>query len=373
MAGTWASVLPCAWAGRLSGYDRLVVHAVIVVGAGISGLTLARELRREGWSPVVLERARGVGGRCATRRVNGLPVDHGVAFLHGRTARFLSELQVVDHVTPVGHWPLVRDGDGSPCRPEAFAEHERRLAFAEGVNRFAKHLAAGLDVRLGANVVSLRAPAGSSSDDGGWALTLASGDTLRARAVAVTIPAPSALDLLGAMNPLPLPLARVLPLVGLIRMVPCLTVIASYNEPHATPAWDVSFPRDSAAIHSIVHDSAKRTAREQLMLVIQARPAWSRAHLHEDSDTWTAALLDEAAQLHGRWIAQPSTRQSHAWRKARVVPGTELAQPIAVQLDGGGLLGLAGDGFHNAGGVEGAYLSGVALAARFSALLTTSS
>jgi phytoene dehydrogenase-like protein len=49
----------------------------VIVGAGIAGLACARELASCGREAVVLERSRGVGGRCATRRVNGQPVDHG--------------------------------------------------------------------------------------------------------------------------------------------------------------------------------------------------------------------------------------------------------------------------------------------------------
>jgi renalase len=61
--------------------------------------------------------------------------------------------------------------------------------------------------------------------------------------------------------------------------------------------------------------------------------------------------------------------QTHVWKHARVVAGTELAQPVIIRMDGGAVLGIAGDGFHAAGGVEGAYLSGLALAARCSDLL----
>ena len=45
----------------------------------------------------------------------------------------------------------------------------------------------------------------------------------------------------------------------------------------------------------------------------------------------------------------------------------------APRLGGGELWGLAGDGFLPAGGIEGAYLSGLALAERFTESLTTSS
>jgi renalase len=105
---------------------------VVVVGAGISGLALARELRSRGRAPLVLERARGVGGRCATRRIDGQPVDHGLAFLHGRTPRFLGEFDAVRDATGIPDWPRVREGAGTPCQPVAFDAASRRLAFAEG-------------------------------------------------------------------------------------------------------------------------------------------------------------------------------------------------------------------------------------------------
>jgi predicted NAD/FAD-dependent oxidoreductase len=342
-------------------------HDFAVIGAGISGLTLARELQRQGFRPIVLERARGVGGRCATRRVDGQAVDHGVAFLHGRSARFQGELASLTEDAMIEHWPSVRDGEGSPCRPEAFSPFERRVALTEGVNRFAKHLARGLDVRLGANVTVLRTPE-SSSHAGTWELTLTTGERLHARSVAITVPAPSCIDLLETMSPLPDAVTQVLPLLRLIRMVPCLAVIASYD--HApSPTWDVSFPRSSTAIHSILHDSGKRTHPRRLTLVVQARPAYSRAHLLAPAEGWCRALLGEVAALHGAWAASPDAVQTHVWKHARVVSGSELAQPVIIHMESGPVLGIAGDGFHPAGGVEGAYLSGLALAARCSELL----
>ncbi len=128
-----------------------MTHDVIIVGAGIAGLALARELHERGHGPLVLERSRGVGGRCATRRVDDRPVDHGVAFLHGRDPRFLAAL---DAAVPTGGaiegWPIVRDGDGTPCQPRAFGEQGRRLALRAGVNTFAKSLARGTNVRTNA-------------------------------------------------------------------------------------------------------------------------------------------------------------------------------------------------------------------------------
>lgn len=337
---------------------------VVVIGAGVAGLALARELKAHGRSPIVLERSRGLGGRCATRRIDGQPVDHGVACIHGRSRRFLAELDRVGDIALVPDWPSLRVGDGTPCRPEAFETRDRRVAFGEGVNRFAKHLAAGLETRTEAEVTTLRLLDPASARRPGWALTMATGETVRCDHVALTMPAPAVAALLRQMKPLPEEIAAVLPLIDLVRALPCLTVIARYPDGTTPPHWQASFPRTITELQSIFHDSSKRARGARLTLVIQARAAFSRAHLEEPVESWTRALIQSAAALHGDWIAAPDLVQSHSWRRARVDAGSELAQPLMVKVGDGALLGIAGDGFHSAGGIEGSYLSGIALAER---------
>ena len=50
-----------------------MVHDLVIVGAGMSGLTLARARATAELRPVVIERARGVGGRCVPQRVADQP------------------------------------------------------------------------------------------------------------------------------------------------------------------------------------------------------------------------------------------------------------------------------------------------------------
>lgn len=54
---------------------------VLVVGAGIAGLTLARSLVQHGEKVTVFDKSRGVGGRLASRRGGGLVWDHGIPAL----------------------------------------------------------------------------------------------------------------------------------------------------------------------------------------------------------------------------------------------------------------------------------------------------
>jgi len=54
---------------------------LVVVGAGIAGLTAAYFLKTEGYNPIVLEKSEQVGGRMITDVVNGFTIDCGVQFL----------------------------------------------------------------------------------------------------------------------------------------------------------------------------------------------------------------------------------------------------------------------------------------------------
>src|SRR5512140_561644 len=93
---------------------------VVVVGAGVAGLACAQALSAAGRETLVLERARGAGGRCATRRIGETPFDFGVTFVHGRDPAFLGAVREAP-ATVLDGWPSEIHGTGMPCQPEAFA------------------------------------------------------------------------------------------------------------------------------------------------------------------------------------------------------------------------------------------------------------
>ena len=63
----------------------------IVVGAGVSGLTTARLLGREGQRVLVLEARNRIGGRTWTDRSDGLVTDLGASWIHGIDGSPLAE------------------------------------------------------------------------------------------------------------------------------------------------------------------------------------------------------------------------------------------------------------------------------------------
>lgn len=328
---------------------------VVVVGAGISGLSCARELATAGRRVVVLDRARGVGGRCATRRFEGQAVDFGVVFLHGRDPEFLAALERVPGARLDG-WPVALAGAGRPCQPEAFSPGERRLAWAEGVTAFPKHLAAGLELRLRTEVSSIEASGAQVR------LGLQGGAAVDSEEVVLALAAEQADALLGKMAGAPREIESARGLLALSRSQPCLALIALYSAASPIPPWHALYPEDSRILQLVSHDSAKRPGAALRALVYQAHARWSGAHL-EDPD-WPTALLREATRLLGPWAARPAAMQAHRWLHARNDRSAELAEPLLLTLPGGARIGVCGDRFAPGAGVEAAWRSGRAMARR---------
>ena len=330
---------------------------VVVIGAGLAGLSCARALAEQQIDVRVLEKSRGLGGRCATRRVEGQPVDHGLGFYHGDDPEFLSALRSVASEAPIV-WPRKVEGDGTPCQPMAYREEHQRLAYASGVTVFPKALAKAIPIAFQTPVVRI-------DQDGGLLSLATESGHHRARRVVLALPAPQTLRLLRMVEPsASADLRAAAALLASVSTVSCLTLIAGYPAGTSVPEWDVCYPRESDALQMVSHDSTKRAAPAQPVFVFQSRPRWSRTHWNDEPADWSAQLLAAALPVCGDWVTRPSWSSLKRWRYARLTGGDALSAPLLIRIGNGSTLGIAGEAMAGDGGAQAAWRSGRLLARR---------
>lgn len=85
--------LGCASRGVAPGVPRGQEHDVIIVGAGLAGLTAAKQLDQAGLDVLLLEAQDRIGGRAlADTTTFSVPIDYGAAWLHGLETNPLDEI-----------------------------------------------------------------------------------------------------------------------------------------------------------------------------------------------------------------------------------------------------------------------------------------
>ncbi|WP_051304501.1 NAD(P)/FAD-dependent oxidoreductase [Chitinilyticum litopenaei] len=318
---------------------------VIVVGAGMAGVTYARTVHDAGWQVLLLDKSRGFGGRMATRRSGENAWDHGAQYFTATHPDF--HTLVTDWVDDglaaiwqgrIAVWDGETLGDAGPMI---------RYVGVPGMTAVCKAMAAPLPHHLHTTVTALL-PEGE-----GWRVLAEHGEW-RARRVVLAMPPAQAAALLPPGHDLLRHAANA-------DMLPAWTLLLSFAAPLPLPFSGLFINREPLAW---LADNASKPGRPAgLDWVLHASPTWSAAHLDLPHET-VAELLEQAllklcAQLApGQPVPERLSIAAHRWRYAR--PAQAAQDAFRESGDG---LALIGDWLLG-GRVEGAFLSGLALARR---------
>jgi renalase len=282
---------------------------VIVVGAGLAGLAAARDLQNAGFGVVVLEKSRGLGGRCATRRLelNGARVDHGAQFFTARNERLQSLVTNLERQGIVEEW--TRGFPKLTVRGlETRAAGHGRYVCTDGMSALAKVLVQDVE-GLPLEVVQNALVSAVFPSNLGWSAVLEHGEIYQARSLIVNAPAPQALALTRSSLE-----SQTLRALEHVQFNPCWALMMVL-EAQPEIGW-----RGLEIEHEVLEwaalDSSKRAVGSPPTLVLHATPAWSQAHLEQSPETVAAWLLEAAQALLGDWV-KPVTMIAHRWRYAK--------------------------------------------------------
>ncbi|MBD2462133.1 FAD-dependent oxidoreductase [Oscillatoria sp. FACHB-1407] len=290
---------------------------IAVIGAGITGLVCARQLQQAGYQVVVLEKSRGLGGRVATRRLEGTWADHGTRYLEPQGKWTEQLIQSLSDRGIVHLWTKqlyqYAEGELSPQEPRPC------YVAKDGITAIAKELGAGLTIQRQQRVIAITPNAGH------WSLTFEGSGVdplppLQVRAVVVAIPTPQALMLLEPLSQEGLP-EELLTTLRSVEFDPCFSAIATYAPNRVAELenlpWRGVLFRDDADLSWVGLESSKQRTTQQSVVVVQSSAQFATKYLEAtDLQPIGQQLLTRAAETLLPWLDAPTVLQVHRWRYA---------------------------------------------------------
>lgn len=326
---------------------------VVVVGAGISGLTCARVLVEAGVPVRVLDRGRRPGGRMSGRRVETAAgvrvVDLGASYFTASGDEFSA--QVADWQARGLARPWTDRFEVIDGNPDVSAREDQRTS--SGPVRF------GAGAGLRSLIDDLVAPPGkpalvveSETDVESVDATQAGPqvDGVDAAAVVLAMPDPQAADLLPRM------VAMRLDVSARWNYRPCIAVYAAWSK-RWWPDFHGAFVNNSDLVVFLADDGDRRGDAAPV-LVAHAAPDFSADHLDDPASAVAPVIAELGPLLTGRPTPTPEWNRAHRWSLAEPLRQHE-DQPFG--LDEGSLIGVCGDAWGPTSKVEAAWVSGRAL------------
>lgn len=336
---------------------------LLIIGAGMSGLMLATSLVAGGDTRTILlvDKGRSVGGRLATRRLDGGRADHGAQFFTVRDQQFQDYVDSWLDNDLVFPWATGwSNGSIDDENQSSQADGHPRYAVRGGMNALAKYLAGRLQAQPNVAIhTGIRVDALHATADG-WFAEISEGERIHAAAVVVTTPVPQALDLFYPGGTRLADNDR--NALESVAYAPCLCGLYVVDGAVDLPEPG-AIQQPNAPISWIADNQRKGISPERRIITVHAGPELSRT-LYDATDADVEPLLRDALEPFLATASTIADAQVKRWRYALPV---SLYPERFLEAQGLPSLFFGGDAF---GGprVEGAALSGLALADRLRAV-----
>ena len=308
--------------------NSVTCHDVIIIGSGLSGITAARILHQQGRDCLVLDKGRRIGGRCSTKRKDGMTFNHGAQFFTAKDHSFQALVQEAKTQNAIASW--------------SFGHHSESFIGAPTMRDFISYLAKDIRVEQDVKITHI------IREDSLYHLQDEAGLSYYARHIICTIPAPQAASLIEVAAPSLVPTA----LSAIYD--PCWTVMLALKD---TASGD-GFPlRDHGDIGWANYEPLRLGDTPQTpygpAMTIQASPQASHHMLSWQAEDVIATMTDKLEQVTKTKL-EVQFSLAHRWLYARVATPAKADLPFANDDQS---FVLAGDYF-SAARLEAAYLSG---------------
>ncbi len=313
---------------------------VLIIGAGLAGLSAANDLRQAGRKVLVIDKGRGLGGRLAGRRIGDATFDHGAQFFTARESRFKAAVEGWIQAGVAEEWY-----SSYPGQPNGHP----RYRGVPTMTAVAKFLATDIHVMRTTRVDSI------GQQGNGWLAELDNGETVNAKAMLITSPIPQTIDLL-ATGKITVPTDKQTRL-NRIQYESCIAVMAILDRPTAIESPGAIALEDGPI--AWITDNLQKGVSKIPAVTIHASGDFSAEHLNHDRMVIGQRLIDAAGVYLGD--ARVTEYQVHGWRYSKPTVVDDAPCILLSETTDLPPLAVAGDAFAGPR-FEGAVQSGWAAA-----------
>ncbi|HET6528062.1 MAG TPA: FAD-dependent oxidoreductase [Balneolaceae bacterium] len=328
-----------------------------IVGASISGLIAGQKLAKAGHDVTVIERMHSLGGKFATRELDGLQLDYGISYFAAESKTFRDYLEELNQKGAVKKWAeefnfyngSVLKSSNPHSSPQTYFTGSR------GMQSIVKNLSRWVDVISEISAGGVTYIGADRSKKRPWMINLSDFSVFECDAVIIAAPAVEAYGLLQTGQD-ETAIRRIIRTVDEVEYNGCISLAATFDQP--IPDWK-GIECKNSSLQWIGNESSKQGGSEKTGLLIQSTADFYQEHAELDDKTLKQLLLEEAAKVVDSWILKPQSTYLHRWKYF------EARNPIneyfmELEMDDAPFV-LIGD-YLGGNSVENAFLSGYNLA-----------
>ena len=308
---------------------------VSIIGTGLSAIFAARIIQERSDRKVILfDKARGVGGRLATRRSENGKFDHGLQYFDIESISGIPEIQELIEKE------IITSISGS-----------NRFFSPGGMTNIAKYLLQNHQINKEHKLTSI------SSRDKGFQISFENGKNYVCDDMILSSPIPQTLEILE--NSQVVVNSDTLGSLKKLAYNMCLVVMVESNNKLEKRNNELGLKVANGKISWIGDNYVKNVSDTVNFYTIHCSPEFSLDNFDNSNDEINEALdIELQAYFHGGY----RILSNHKWRYS--IPKSFYQRDTSLVLQSDGFLGLCGDIFTN-GRFDGAIQSGISIAEKY--------
>ena len=312
---------------------------IAIIGAGLSGLSLAHLLKNEA-NITIFEKSRGAGGRISTRYAGEFQFDHGAQYFTVKSEAFREFLGQLFEDKVVESWEtkFANMNLAETMQISEWSDDYPHYIGVPKMNGIGKALARDINVKYQIRVDKLEC------EHGKWNLIdVEQREYGNFDWVISAIPAEQTSQLMPEMF---LHKSK----ISLVKMHPCFALMIGLRQEIELP-WQAAIVKNSA-ISWIAVNSKKQGRPDGFSLLVHSTNSWAEAHVNDALGPVKSYLLGELEKIINHDFSDAVHIDVHRWLYAN---SDKQEQPL-VLIDDNNQLAACGDWCVH-GRVEGAFLS----------------